>query len=198
MAVDRKALVVVDVQNDFCERGALMVPGADAVLPAVNEYIRYFVARDLAVILSRDWHPADSRHFQEFGGKWPVHCVRGSWGAEFHPRLLIPASAVVVSKGMRRTSHGYSVFDGFDSTGHSFAEIIEEYRVNELWLAGLATDYCIRSSALDARERGLRVRLLLDAMRGVSSRSTACAIEQMRAAGIELQAIEQLNLLDGN
>ncbi|MFN3974245.1 MAG: isochorismatase family protein, partial [Dehalococcoidia bacterium] len=108
------ALLVVDVQNDFCPGGALPVPRGDSVVPVLNTYIALFQRLGYPVIASRDWHPPQTRHFKPFGGVWPVHCVQGTWGAQFHPNLRLPPDVLIVSKGMDPEQDSYTAFDGID------------------------------------------------------------------------------------
>lgn len=179
------ALLVVDVQSDFCPGGALPVPEGDRVVPVVNRYVELFRERGLAVLASRDWHPAETRHFEAWGGPWPPHCVAESPGAEFHPALSLPAEAVVVSKGTDPDDDGYSAFEARTSAGTGLADVLEERGVRRLFVAGLATDYCVRATVLDAADRGLRPVLLLDAVRGIDVKpgDQARALDAMLRAG---------------
>lgn len=181
----RDGLLVVDVQNDFCEGGALPVPDGDAVVPVLNRYIRRFVDAGRPVYASRDWHPPETKHFTAQGGPWPPHCVRGTDGARFHPDLELPADAVVISAGTGPRDDGYSAFEGDDPNGLAFEASLRERGVHRLFVGGLATDYCVRASVLDARARGLEVVLLTDAVRGidVNPGDVDRALAEMRAAG---------------
>ncbi len=164
----KNALVVVDVQNDFCEGGALAVPGGNAVIPLLNREIRRFSADHRPVFFSRDWHPRKSSHFKEYGGQWPVHCVRNTRGAAFHPDLYVPDSALIISKGMGPDSDSYSVFHGEDEAHTLFADILAHGNIGELVIGGLATDYCVKNTVCDALDRGFAVTVLLEAIRGVN------------------------------
>ena len=179
------ALLVVDVQNDFCAGGSLEVPGGDEVVPVLNEYARRFHAEGLPVIATRDWHPAQTRHFTTGGGSWPPHCVQGTPGAEFHPDLKLPEGTVIVSAGMSPEEDGYSAFEGVAEDGRPVGELLRDLGVRRLFVGGLATDYCVRASAVDAAQQGFQVVILTDAMRGVEVQpgDTARALEEMRAAG---------------
>lgn len=161
------ALLIVDVQNDFCPGGSLPVAGGDEVVPVLNGYATLFTAKGLPVFASRDWHPADSAHFRVNGGLWPVHCVRGSAGARFHPGLELPEGVVVVSKGMARDDEGYSSFDGVDENGTPLADRLHEEGVERIYVGGLATDYCVKQTVLDGLAGGFAVTVLVDAVRGV-------------------------------
>ncbi|HEX8352205.1 MAG TPA: nicotinamidase [Pyrinomonadaceae bacterium] len=177
-----RALIVVDVQNDFCPGGSLAVGRGDEVVAPLNRLIGEFLARGLPVYKSRDWHPARTRHFADHGGTWPVHCVQGTPGAEFHPDLLEDPRVEVVSKGTG-DEDSYSAFDGT-----ALAEDLRRRGVREVWVGGLATDYCVKNTVLDALREGFRVRALADAMRAVNLRpgDDARALEEMRAAGAEI------------
>lgn len=164
-----KALLVVDFQYDFCSGGALPVPHADDRVAAVRDYVALFHAADLPVVASRDWHPPRSTHFTTNGGRWPPHCVRGTAGAGIHRELHLPVGAHIVSKGSRPDEDGYSAFEGADRTGRSLDEILDRHGVNELFVAGLATDHCVLQTVLDALERGLETWVLTDAVAGVDA-----------------------------
>lgn len=181
----KPALLVVDVQNDFCPGGALGVPGGDAIIPRVNRTIALFVRRGLPVLATRDWHPAVTKHFKEFGGAWPSHCIQGTKGARFHSRLKLPRSAVILSKGMDPDQDSYSGFQALNGSGRDLESVIHDLGVDEVYLCGLATDYCVRATALDAIRRGLLVRILGDAIKGVDLRpgDSEAAIAEMRASG---------------
>lgn len=181
------ALLVVDVQNDFCGGGALEVPGGDEVVPVMNRLAERAGALGLPVYASRDWHPPDSRHFKRGGGLWPVHCVAGTRGAQFHPDLRLPPSAMVVSSGTKPDEDGYSAFDGTVPGRGSFGDDLRSRGVTHLIVGGLATDYCVRASVLDARRHGLDVTVVEDGIRAVNVKPDdgAKAIEEMKAAGAE-------------
>jgi nicotinamidase/pyrazinamidase len=179
---ERRALIVVDVQNDFCPGGALAVERGDEVVAPLNRLIGEFLERGEPVYKSRDWHPTRTKHFADFGGTWPVHCVRGTRGAEFHEDLLDDPRVRVVSKGLG-DEDSYSAFDGT-----TLAEELRRQGVREVWVGGLATDYCVKNTVLDALREGFRVRALSDAMRAVNLKPDdgQRAIEEMRAAGAEV------------
>lgn len=179
------ALLVVDVQNDFCPGGALAVADGDAVVPVINDLARRAAEGGALVLASRDWHPARTSHFKANGGPWPEHCVAGTAGAGFHPRLELPPDTVVVSKGDDPGADGYSAFDGHTGDGRSLRDTLAEHGVSRLIVAGLATDYCVRASVLDARRAGLDVVVVADAVRGVELHpgDSAQALAEMRAAG---------------
>jgi nicotinamidase/pyrazinamidase len=178
----KRALIVVDVQNDFCPGGALAVPGGDHVVAPLNKLIREFIERGDMVFKSRDWHPPKTRHFAQYGGTWPVHCVQNTPGAEFHRDLLDDPRIRVVSKGMG-DEDSYSAFDGTD-----LADVLREQGVEEVWIGGLATDYCVKNTVLDALREGFKVKAISDAMRAVEIQpgDGERAIQEMRRAGAEI------------
>jgi nicotinamidase/pyrazinamidase len=183
----RAALLVVDVQYDFLPGGALGVPDGDAILPRVNRAIDLFARRGLPVVATRDWHPAETRHFKSYGGAWPAHCVQGTKGARFHKDLSLPRGTIVVSKGMDPEEDSYSAFQAVTDQGRDLESVLRERGVDELFIAGLATDYCVRASAIDAIKRGFRVRVLKDAVRGVDVKpgDSDIATKEMRAVGAQ-------------
>ncbi|GBD11310.1 Nicotinamidase [bacterium HR23] len=189
-----KALLVVDVQNDFCPGGALPVPHGDVVVPVLNTYIGLFQRLGYPVIASRDWHPANTRHFQPFGGGWPIHCVQGTRGAEFHPHLRLPSDAIIVSKGMDPQQDSYTAFDGVDPQGRPLAQVLRELGVRHLFVGGLATDYCVRHTALDALRQGFAVWLLADASRGVDLQpgDSDKAIAEVRRQGGKVATLSEV------
>lgn len=178
------ALIVVDVQNDFCPGGALPVPNGDEVVAPLNNLIELFTARGGRVIPSRDWHPWNSRHFQEFGGTWPMHCVQNRNGSGFHPELHLPADAIIISKGLRAegTSEevdGYSAFDGIAKDGESLEFVLRRLNITRLFVGGLATDYCVLNTVVSARQLGFSVDVELYACRGLEDHTTRAAIQKM-------------------
>jgi nicotinamidase/pyrazinamidase len=175
------ALLIVDVQNDFCPGGALPIPEGDRVVPVLNEWIEAAASAGIPVYASRDWHPRGHPSFTTEGGQWPVHCLQDTEGAAFHPELRLPANAVVVTKGTRFDKDQYSAFD---ETG--LDERLRKDGVKRIWAGGLAQDVCVRASVLDARERGYDVSLIPGASLPVTPEGGAEATERMRAAGVRL------------
>ena len=175
------------MQNDFCAGGTLAVPGGDAVVRPINRLTAAYAAAGGPIFASRDWHPAGSSHFTDGGGVWPVHCVAETDGAAFHPELALPAETAVVNKGIAPDADGYSAFDGTIATGESLRQALDVRAVDHLTVCGLATDYCVRASVLDACRRGLRVSVVADAIAAVNLNAGdgPQAIEEMRAAGAE-------------
>ncbi|HET7294599.1 MAG TPA: nicotinamidase [Vicinamibacteria bacterium] len=190
MTIDpvRDALVIVDVQNDFCPGGSLAVPAGDAVVPALNRCAARFASAGAAVFASRDWHPERTSHFKEFGGVWPPHCVQGTRGAAFHPDLALPAGALVVSKGMDPAEDAYSCFQARTDSGRSFALALRDRGITRLFVGGLATDYCVKATVLDACAEGFATVVLEDAVRAVEVRSGdgGRALAEMKAAGARM------------
>ncbi len=190
----RPALVIVDVQNDFCPGGALAVADADAVVPVLNRLIGFAVRTGMPVFASRDWHPAETGHFRPFGGVWPVHCVQGTKGAEFHPDLRLPPDAVVVSKGMDPSRDDYSAFQAVAEDGRQLDLLLRERGVEKILVGGLATDYCVKETVLAGLKLGFRVDFVEDASRGVDLQpgDSARAVREMLAAGAVKKTSEEL------
>jgi len=180
------ALILVDVQNDFCPGGALPVPEGDKVVLALNGLLKRVRAFTVA---SRDWHPPDHCSFKPQGGIWPVHCVAGTPGADFHPDLATDRVAHVVSKATRPDEENYSDFEG---TG--LADLLRKRGIRRVFVGGLATDYCVKATALDAVKHGFETTVLEDAIRGVEVQPGDCAraLEEMKRAGIRLLRTEDL------
>jgi nicotinamidase/pyrazinamidase len=174
------ALLVVDVQNDFLPGGALAVPDGGAVVAVVNEYLRRFGERGLPVYATRDWHPAEHCSFRSSGGSWPRHCVAGSAGAAFAPDLALPSDATVISKGTAADHDAYSGFAGTD-----LDQRLRQAGIRRLFVAGLATDYCVLNTVQDALALGYSTVVLLDAVRAVDVKpgDGDAAIAQMLALG---------------
>ena len=190
------AVLVVDVQRDFCPGGALAVPDGDRVVPVLNRVLHAAHARGLACYATRDCHPPGSSHFLSGGGPWPVHCVAGSDGARFHADLRLPEGTQIVSKGLEANSDGYSAFAGCLDDGTPLASDLRRRRVTHLVIGGLATDYCVRHSVLDAIQQGWRVTLLTDAMAAVERTpgDGERALAEMRDAGADLSRSAELDL----
>lgn len=175
-----RALVIVDYQNDFVPPdGALAVPEGETIAERINALA---AAGDFDVVVAtRDWHPPDHGSFTEQGGTWPVHCVAGTPGAELHPSLDRTPIDVVVDKGQAPDTEGYS---GFDAT--NLAVLLRDRGIDDVTIVGLATDYCVRHTALDALREGFAVRVDPDAVRGVDRDDAAAALDEVRAAGAHI------------
>jgi nicotinamidase/pyrazinamidase len=190
----RDALVIVDVQNDFCPGGALGVSGGDEVVAPLNRYAQRFAEAGAPIFATRDWHPARTTHFREHGGLWPPHCVRETAGAQFHPALRLPANAVILSKGTDPHEDAYSGFQSRDEGGRALGELLRRHGVRRVWIGGLATDYCVRATVLDARREAFEVVVLANAIRAVDLNpgDGDRAREEMRAAGASFVDVEAL------
>lgn len=189
-----RALFIIDVQNDFTEGGALGVDGGAAVAAGVTAYLRERSGRYEHVFASRDWHDADNDnggHFAtnadpDFVTTWPVHCVAGTEGAEYHPALDTDAVTVHVRKGQGVPA--YSIFEGTTDDGRSVADALERLGILDIDVVGIATDYCVRASALDALELGRHVRVLTDLVAGVAPETSEAALAELGHAGAEIVA----------
>jgi nicotinamidase/pyrazinamidase len=182
----RDALIIVDVQNDFCPGGALAVPNGHEVVPVINRLLRH---RWLS-IATMDWHPAEHCSFNARGGPWPPHCVQGTTGAELHPGLDAAKIRLIITKASRHDKDAYSGFDGTE-----LAEMLREKGVRRVVVCGLATDYCVRATAHDALKEGFEVVVLEDAIRGVEVNPGDCqrAIDELRKAGARVLASSDLS-----
>ena len=176
------ALIVVDVQNDFCPGGALPIDNGDAVVPVLNRWLAAAREKDIPVYASRDWHPAGHISFRERGGDWPPHCLQDTTGAAFHPDLELPAGTVKVTKGVRFDQDQNSAFD---QTG--LAEQLRRDGSRRLWIGGLAQDVCVLATVLDACREGFDTRVILDATRPVTAAGGEEACRKMCEAGAVLE-----------
>ena len=184
---EKAALVIVDVQNDFCPGGSLAVADGDKVVAVLNRHIEKFDRAGLPIFATRDWHPARTKHFNTDGGHWPPHCVQGTDGGKFHPALALPNSAIIVSKGVSADADSYSGFEATDAAGAGLAERLRGLGVERIFVGGLATDYCVKFTVLDGLKEGFKVTLLEDAIRGVNLRpdDSDRAIDEMVRAGAD-------------
>lgn len=189
----KRALLIVDVQNDFTEGGALGVTGGNAVAEGVTEWLRKGDTRYDLVVASRDWHNAgddNGGHFVAPGAEpnfvetWPVHCVAGTEGADYHQALDLNRINVHVRKGMGTPD--YSAFQGETTDGRTLATVLKEQGITALDVVGIATDYCVRASALDALGEGINVRMISDLVAGVAPESSVAAVKELATAGVEI------------
>jgi len=175
------ALLVVDVQNDFCPGGALGVPGGDGVVPPINRIMGRFDH----LVFSRDWHPQDHCSFSDHpefrDGSWPPHCVQDSPGADFHGSLRVPLDAVFIYKGTDPDTEAYSAF-----SGTPLAEELRRRNITRLFITGLATDYCVKFTTLDALDLGFEVVVVTDGCRGIAEESIKAALEEIQRRGAVL------------
>jgi nicotinamidase/pyrazinamidase len=186
----KDALIVVDVQNDFCPGGALAVKDGDQVVPVLNRYIDKFTKAGLPIFATRDWHPAKTSHFNTSGGPWPPHCIQGSTGAQFHPDLKLPTDTVIVSAGMGSDEDGYSGFLGINDSGAKLVDLLRQRGIERIFVGGLATDYCVKHTVLDGLREKFKVVLLTDSVRGVNLKpgDSEHATAEMLHAGAEIVA----------
>ena len=184
----KTALIVVDVQNDFADpNGGLSVAGAPAVIPTISREIESARDNGALVVYTLDWHPPSTPHFAKDGGTWPVHCVQNTEGAEFHPELRDDPRITVISKGLGDTDC-YSAFDETD-----LATQLHRQNVEEVVVGGLATDYCVKNTVLDALKNGFKVKAIENAMRAVDLQpgDGERAVDEMRAAGAKVISTHQ-------
>jgi nicotinamidase/pyrazinamidase len=182
-----RALLIIDVQNDFCEGGSLPVAGGSEVASAISAYVGAQRDRYAHVVATRDFHLDPGGHFAEepdFVETWPPHCVIGTPGADFHPHLDLAPIEAVFSKGEREAA--YSGFEGFSDDGTPLGEWLRKHEIGGVDVVGLTTDHCVRATALDAHGAGLTTRVLLDLTAGVTEPTTTRAVDELRAAGIDL------------
>jgi nicotinamidase/pyrazinamidase len=177
------ALIVVDVQNDFCPGGALPIEGGHEVVPVLNRWMAAASERQIPVYASRDWHPPGHVSFKEQGGPWPPHCIQESEGARFHPQLALPHYTVKITKGTRFDKDQYSVFD---QTG--LGSELRRKGIGRLWVGGLAEDVCVLATVLDARKEGFEVVVIADATRPVTPEGGEAAHRKMRRSGARIEA----------
>ncbi len=181
--MSKQALVIVDLQNDFCPGGSLAVPDGDQIVPVVNDLIEKFSRVGLPIFATRDWHPDNHVSFQAQGGPWPPHCIQNTPGARFHPDLRLPDNATIISKADSPDRDAYSGFEGTD-----LAALLKEAGVDQIIVCGLATDYCVKATVLDGLKAGLAVTVVEDAIRGVDVQpgDSQTALDELQATGAML------------
>ncbi|MDE1857725.1 MAG: isochorismatase family protein [Thaumarchaeota archaeon] len=174
------ALLVVDVQNDFCPGGTLAVPRGDSIVPGLNRVISAFTGARLPIFFTRDWHPANHCSFKAQGGIWPPHCVQGTYGAEIHGGVQRPSGSVLINKGDDPGKEAYSGFQGTD-----LADRLRKLGVKEVFIGGLTIEYCVRTTAEDALRGGFAVHVILDCVKGleIHTGDSAAAVDEMVRAG---------------
>lgn len=188
------ALSVTDVQNDFLPGGALGVLEGDKIMPPINRAIALFKKANLPIFFSRDWHPPDHCSFKDQGGPWPPHCVQNTSGAEFSTELEIPEGAIIVSKGTEKESEQYSTWEGHDAEGNTESVLMKKLEIRRIFIAGLATDYCVLNSVKDALGEGYEVYVSTDAVRAVNVNpgDGEKALNEMIGLGAKLITTEML------
>lgn len=177
---NRDALIAVDVQIDFCSEGSLPVTGSDLIIPILNKYIQKFNRCNIPIFATRDWHPRNHISFKENGGIWPVHCIQMSSGASFHPGLHLPTNTHIVNKG---TSENIDAYSGFEET--NLKSSLRKQNIKRVFVGGLATDYCVKATVLDALTYGFSVIVLEDGSSGVdlNQGDSSTALDEMVRAG---------------
>lgn len=182
------ALIIVDVQRDFIDGGALEVKGSIKIIPMINRYIELFTLCGAKIVASRDWHPPNHSSFKPYGGPWPAHCIRNTEGAEFHPNLRLPSDTIIISKATEPEQEAYSAFQNTD-----LETKLKEFEVKRAFICGVATEYCVKNTALDAHALGFETFLLLDAIKGLGEESSEKAIKEMMDCGIKVIKLEDLS-----
>jgi len=182
----KKALIVVDVQNDFCPDGALPVPTGDEIVPVINELTEK--GNFDLIVATLDWHPENHCSFIENGGQWPRHCVQNTLGAAFHPRLKVDKNWVIVKKAFLPEKDAYSGFEGKDGLGRDLAKILKIHQIEKIVVVGLATEYCVKATALEGVKYGFEVEVIKKGIRAVNVRPNdeEKAIKEMKEAGIKI------------
>jgi nicotinamidase/pyrazinamidase len=178
---EERALIIVDVQNDFCPGGALAVPKGTEIIPIINQLLSL---NSFIVVATQDWHPENHCSFIENGGIWPKHCLRDSWGARLHSDLSLPKQDfILIQKATEVDQDAYSGFDGTELDG-----ILKRSNIRQVFICGLATDYCVKATALDAKKAGFEVFVVIDACRGVEVNrgDVEKAIEEMKNRGVKI------------
>jgi nicotinamidase/pyrazinamidase len=183
------ALIIVDVQRDFCPGGALPVPRGDEVIPILNKYIRLFKEVGASIYATRDWHPPNHASFKAYGGTWPPHCVQGSRGAEFHPSLELSRDVRIISKAQEPWQEAYSAFEG---TG--LRDDLKGRNIWRVFIGGLATEYCVKSTVLDALKAGFETILLEDAVMGIDAEigDVERAVKEMMEKGAKKATLSSI------
>lgn len=179
------ALIIVDVQNDFVEGGALAVAGGKSLIPGINALAKHFQEVGGLVVTTQDWHPTNTAHFS----KWPVHCMAFSRGAAFADGLVVPPTFVQLKKGQSATDDGYSAFEAVDAMTIALHEILKQNDVDNVYVCGIATDYCVRATVMDAVKYGYKTTLVENLCAGVAADTTDKAIAEMYGAGVQFATI---------
>uniref|UniRef100_A0A7J3QDM1 nicotinamidase n=1 Tax=Ignisphaera aggregans TaxID=334771 RepID=A0A7J3QDM1_9CREN len=179
------ALIIVDMQNDFMPSGALPIENAHTIIPIINKYIKLFKDFGGTIVATRDWHPSNHISFNIRGGPWPPHCIQNTKGAEFHPLLELPSNTIVISKATDENKEAYS---GFDST--ELDSILKARKVKRVFICGVATEYCVKATAIDAINLGYQTFILIDAIKGVNKIDSERVINELLSYGIIMLEIK--------
>ncbi len=190
----KTALIVVDIQKDFLPGGNLAVPDGDKIIPIVNEYIQKFEEAGGLIVATRDWHPVDHISFKERGGPWPPHCIQNTDGAKFHDDLKLPENTVIISKADEPDKEAYSGFQGTE-----LQNLLKEKGIDSVFVCGLATEYCVKNTVLDAIKLGFKTHILADAIKGIDANpgDSEKAIEEMKSEGAEIVNIKDVTITPG-
>jgi len=177
---EERALIIVDVQNDFCPGGALAVPQGNEIIPIINQLLSL---NSFIVVATQDWHPENHCSFIENGGIWPKHCLKDSWGAKLHSDLALPKDFILIQKGTQPDREAYSGFEGTE-----LERILKKSNIRQAFICGLATEYCVKATALDSKSAGFEVFVVIDACQGVevNKGDIEKAIEEMKNRGIKI------------
>lgn len=179
------ALLLVDLQYDFLTDGALGAPDGDGVIPVVKTLIDAAKNGHAIIIASRDWHPDNHMSFHEQGGPWPPHCVQNTHGAAFHKDVLFPENTIIINKAFKADLEAYSAFGGETADGRSLAEVLKQQHIKRLIIGGLALDYCVKASCLDALKEGIETIVVLDATRAINKEDGEEAIKLLTRFGVQ-------------
>jgi nicotinamidase/pyrazinamidase len=189
------ALIVVDMQNDFMPGGALPVPNALTIIPTINRYVELFENANATIVFTRDWHPQNHISFKSRGGPWPPHCIQNTYGAELHPDLRAPKSAIIISKAFKEDEEAYSGFKGIElESKRDLNSVLRGRGVKRVFVSGVVTEYCVKATALDAADLGYQVFLLIDAVKGINQPpgSEEQAVIEMLEKGIVLMTTSDI------
>jgi len=189
------ALIVVDMQNDFMPGGALPVPNALTIIPTINRYVELFENANATIVFTRDWHPQNHISFKSRGGPWPPHCIQNTYGAELHPDLRAPKSAIIISKAFKEDEEAYSGFKGIElESKRDLNSVLRGRGVKRVFVSGVVTEYCVKATALDAADLSYQVFLLIDAVKGINQPpgSEEQAVIEMLEKGIVLMTTSDI------
>lgn len=182
------ALLIVDPQYDFLPGGSLAIADGHKILPVLNDWIKAAQKAGIPIIISRDWHPAHHKSFKERGGPWPSHCVQNTHGAKFHKDLKFPNNAIIVNKAFNADKDAYSALEGVtDTEGVPLPEKLRQLKIKRLWIGGLAFDYCVQFSSLDARKSGFEVRIILPATKAIADETAQDTFKKLANADVAFE-----------